>query len=72
MKYFLDYLKEERHLEIVNVTNITFEEEYLSYDTRSPFGIRIFVDTKDIDIVISYSEYSEWLEKKYEAAIVKN
>lgn len=70
MKYFLDYLKEERHIAVVNGTNITFEEEYISYDT--PIGIRIFVDAKDIDIVISYSEYSEWLERKYEAAIVKN
>lgn len=70
MKYILDYLKEERHIAVVNGTDITFEEEYLSYDT--PIGIRIFVDAKDIDIVVLYSEYSKWLERKYEAIIVKN
>lgn len=63
MKYILEYIKEELFIEPVAGSTIDLEEEYADADT--PIGYRLIINGKDVDIVVWYADYSNWLEKKY-------
>ena len=61
MKYILDYIKEELFIEPVAGSTIDLEEEFADADT--PIGYRLIINGKDVDIVVWYADYSNWLEK---------
>ena len=61
MKYILDYIKEEVFIEPVAGSTIDLEEELADADT--PIGYRLIINGKDVDIVVWYADYSNWLEK---------
>lgn len=63
MKYILEYIKEELFIEPVAGSTIDLEEEYADSDT--PIGYRLIINGKDVDIVVWYADYSNWLEKQY-------
>jgi hypothetical protein len=65
MKYILKYINEELHIMPVPGATISFEEEYESANGY-PIGYRILFDGKDINLVVCYSDYVNWLDKKYE------
>ena len=62
MEYILEYLKEERFIEPVANSIIECQEEFIDPDT--PIGYRLFINGKDVDIVVWYADYSNWIEKK--------
>lgn len=61
MKYILEYIKEELFIEPVAGSTIDIEEEFADADT--PIGYRLIINGKDVDIVVWYADYSNWLEK---------
>ena len=61
MKYILEYIKEELFIEPVAGSTIDLEEEFADADT--PIGYRLIINGKDVDIVVWYADYSNWLEK---------
>ena len=61
MKYILEYIKEEMFIEPVAGSTIDLEEEFADADT--PIGYRLIINGKDVDIVVWYADYSNWLEK---------
>ena len=67
MKYILDYLKEEMDIEPIAGAIVDIDEEYATADM--PIGYRLVLNGKETDIVVWYSDYSNWLERKYENLI---
>lgn len=65
MKRILEYINEELHIMPVPGATISFEEEYEIAD-GPPIGYRILFNGKDINLVVYYADYVNWLDKKYE------
>ena len=64
MKYILDYLKEEMYIQPVEDAIVTYEDEYA--DCNTPIGYRLRINGKDVDIVVWYADYGQWIEKKFD------
>ena len=60
MKYIEEYLKERLKIKVLGELTITEEE----VEPCMPIGNRLVIDGKESDIVIWFSDYSEWLEDK--------
>mgnify|MGYP003298197570 CR=1 FL=1 len=70
MKYILKYINEELHLMPTPGTELTFEEEY-ELAGGPPIGYRILFNGKDINLVVCYADYVNWLDKKYEELVLQ-
>lgn len=69
MKHILEYLKEEMFIEPVENATVSFTEE-MECD-MIPIGYRLILNGKDVNIVVWYSDYNDWLEKKYEKLLTE-
>ena len=62
MKYIEDYLKERMKIKVLGELKTIDEEAKPCMSV----GERLVIDNMESDIVIWYSDYCMWLEKKYE------
>lgn len=62
MKYIKEYLKERMRIKVLGELKTIDEES----EPCMVVGQRLVIDGIESDIVIWYSDYSTWLEKKYD------
>ena len=62
MKYIEEYLKERMRIKVLGELKTIDEES----EPCMVVGQRLVIDGMESDIVIWHSDYSEWLEKKYD------
>lgn len=62
MKYIEEYLTERMKIKVLGELK-TIDEEA---EPCMPIGERLVIDDMESDIVVWYSDYCMWLEKKYE------
>ena len=62
MKYIEDYLKERMKIKVLGELKTIDEEAQPCMSV----GERLVIDNMESDIVVWYSDYCMWLEKKYE------
>lgn len=62
MKYIEDYLAERMKIKVLGELK-TIDEEA---EPCMSVGERLVIDDMESDIVVWYSDYCMWLEKKYE------
>lgn len=62
MKYIEEYLAERMKIKVLGELKTTDEEA----EPCMCVGERLVIDDMESDIVVWYSDYCTWLEKKYE------
>ena len=67
MKYIEDYLKERMKIKVLGELKTIDEEAQPCMSV----GERLVIDNMESDIVVWYSDYCNWLEKKYEELKIK-